>query len=164
MRLDSQGGLVAEALKIGRHIRTHVVATRIEDDKQCFSSCALIFLAGISQLNAGEVGVHRSYLKAGSKLSFSEMEDVLSSSYDEVKEYLSHLRVNEEIVQDFMGTSSTNLKLIKTILCYDPIYEEYLINNCGTAPKYSSSNQQQRTDYYKCEQMAEEAAQKELQK
>ncbi len=164
VRLNSQGGLVAEALKIGRHIRTHGVGTQIEEGKQCFSSCALIFLAGISRLNAGQVGVHRSYLKAGSKLSFSEMEDVLSSSYDEVKEYLRQLRVSEEIVQDFMGTSSTNLKLIKAILGRDPIYEEYLINNCGTAPNYSSTNRQQRNEYYECEQRTKEAAQKELQK
>lgn len=162
--LDSKGGLVAEALKIGRHIRTHGIQTEVERGKQCFSSCALIFLAGISRLNAGDVGVHRSYLEAGSKLSFSEMEDVLSSNYDQVKKYLRQLRIGEEIIEDFLGTNSANLTPIKSILERDPIFEEYLINNCGVAPKFYSNNRQKRLKYYDCAQLALESAQSELQK
>lgn len=92
------------------------------------------------------------------------MEDLLSSNYDQVKKYLRQLRIGEEIIQDFLGTNSANLTPIKSILERDPIFEEFLINNCGVAPKFSSSNRQKREKYYDCEQLALESAQRELQK
>lgn len=167
--LESVGGLVEDGLKIGRHIRSHAITTDIERHKNCFSSCALIFLAGIIAFNGGKLGVHRSYLKSGSKLSFSQMAKTLSENHSEVTDYLRELRLPEKIIQNFLNTSSADMTLIKEILRYDSLFEEYLISNCGVEPEYVFSTSKQILNkklihkYYECTYYAQNRAQKEAQ-
>jgi len=169
LNLESGGGLVDDGLKIGRHVRRHAISTNIERHKNCFSSCALIFLAGIVAVNGGKLGVHRSYLKSGSKLSFSQMEKTLSENHSEVTDYLRELRLPEKIIQNFLNTSSADMTLIKKILRYDSLYEEYLISNCGVSPEVDFSttgkeaNRKLRFKYYECTYYAQNRAQKEAQ-
>ena len=59
--LNSPGGSVADALAMGRLIRTRKFATEIEAGKYCASSCPLMFAGGIER-RAGEraiIGVHQ---------------------------------------------------------------------------------------------------------
>jgi ATP-dependent protease ClpP protease subunit len=60
VRLNSPGGDVAAAMEIGRIIRSVDGSTRIEsedgrlEDGRCYSSCALIFIAGVWRNNYGD--------------------------------------------------------------------------------------------------------------
>jgi hypothetical protein len=59
--LNSPGGSVADALAIGRLIRTRKFATEVERGKYCASSCPLAFAGGVER-RAGEgavIGVHQ---------------------------------------------------------------------------------------------------------
>jgi hypothetical protein len=144
--LNSSGGLVGEALKIGRHVRENgiMTLTKNEKDVKCYSSCALIWFAGIrrkshSQFNPNsdpiwieQIGVHRSYLKNAEKLSFGTMEKTLKKNHKLVQKYLNEMRVPNKIIQIFLNTSSTNLTLIETDdYTQDRLYEEYVIAQCG---------------------------------
>lgn len=74
IHLNSDGGLVEEALSIGQHVREKRIRTFVGEDRECYSSCALIFLSGLKRENNGKVGVHRSYFDRGTNLSFDELE------------------------------------------------------------------------------------------
>ena len=59
--LNSPGGSVADALAMGRLIRTHKFATEVEAGTYCASSCPLVFAGGVER-RAGEravIGVHQ---------------------------------------------------------------------------------------------------------
>ncbi len=80
--LNSNGGLVEEAMLIGKHVRRNRLITWVDYKKRCYSSCALIFLSGLNRYSIGaKVGVHRSYFKKGTNLSFDELEESLGDSH-----------------------------------------------------------------------------------
>jgi hypothetical protein len=61
--LDSPGGSVSAAMKIGRLIRKYEGTTLISG--RCYSSCALIFIAGVLRnipTDAQALGLHRPFL------------------------------------------------------------------------------------------------------
>jgi hypothetical protein len=62
--LNSPGGDVGVAMKIGRIIRSVDGETLIVAKARCYSSCALIFIAGVERFNIGELGLHRPYFAA----------------------------------------------------------------------------------------------------
>ena len=68
MDLNPNGGLVSEALRIGRHAWKNGLFMTIEN-AHYYSSCALIWFAGLKRAVSYDrkLGVHRSYLKNNSK-------------------------------------------------------------------------------------------------
>ena len=61
--LNSPGGSVSDALEMGRLIRTKNLATEVEKDKICVSSCPLVFVGGAKR-SAGAnaiIGVHQVF-------------------------------------------------------------------------------------------------------
>ncbi len=83
--LKSSGGLYSEGLKIAELIYRSGVSTLIADGSQCFSACAIIFMAGVlpkreypyRKLSAGGVlGFHAPYLSViEGKYSKEEVEE-----------------------------------------------------------------------------------------
>jgi hypothetical protein len=66
--LDSPGGNVEAAEKIGHIIRKYEAWVFVRSNAKCFSSCALIFIAGSRRTNLGVVGLHRPYLSSAPPL------------------------------------------------------------------------------------------------
>ncbi len=62
--LDSPGGLVLEAIALGRYIRARGLSTLVYDDGLCASACPLAFAGGVERLasEAAWIGVHRAYV------------------------------------------------------------------------------------------------------
>ncbi|MEF2555373.1 hypothetical protein VQ044_03665 [Aurantimonas sp. C2-5-R2] len=65
--LNSPGGLVAMGLLIADDVYQRKMATMIPAGSGCYSSCALIFLAGDERQVDGELGVHQITSEAVSK-------------------------------------------------------------------------------------------------
>lgn len=135
--LNSPGGYVAEAIAIGRLLRSNRVATiapeKSESNNQCASACALIWAAGIYRV--GTVEVHRSYIddeQGGT--SFDDWEQALDLSHNAIKEYLSEMRLPESFTTSTFQTKSTSLKSVNAAdfgIVFDPIFEEFIISKCG---------------------------------
>jgi hypothetical protein len=87
--LKSFGGSYSEGLKIAELIYSHGISTLIESGSECFSSCAIIFMAGVApnqlvpmrKLSAsGVLGFHAPYLTMpDEKYSKEQLEDVVQS-------------------------------------------------------------------------------------
>jgi hypothetical protein len=69
--LNSPGGLLAEGLKIAETIYTKGMSTLVAEGSECFSACAIIFMAGVVPPHAGPyrklsarglLGFHAPYL------------------------------------------------------------------------------------------------------
>jgi hypothetical protein len=61
---DSPGGLVLEAIELGRYLRERGIATLVPDEALCASACPLAYAGGVER-EAGPrawIGVHRAYL------------------------------------------------------------------------------------------------------
>jgi hypothetical protein len=64
--LNSEGGSVSSAMQIGRQIRKYEGTTTVKENGKCYSSCALIFIAGVERRNFGQLGLHRTMGPIGS--------------------------------------------------------------------------------------------------
>ncbi len=62
--LDSPGGLVQEAIALGRYIRERGLSTLVYKDGLCASACPLAYAGGVERLAAEQawIGVHRAYV------------------------------------------------------------------------------------------------------
>lgn len=92
--LDSPGGALAPALKIGRVLRISEFPTVVSDGSVCASACALIWLAGSPRFLApqGKVGFHASYQEESGELIETGVGNAM------VGHYLSQLNLPEKAV------------------------------------------------------------------
>lgn len=134
--LNSNGGSVEEALKIGHHIRKNKISTYVTD--VCYSSCALIYYGGLQRYTfKGKVGVHRSYFKDAKGVTFDEMENALNKNHKMIEKYFRTMRVPDEIIQSFLSTSSQSIKIVEEkTKTRDRLFAEFLLSNCGAYPSY----------------------------
>jgi len=71
LMLDSPGGDYAEALRLGRILRTQYIATRIAAGQRCNGACAFLFLGGGSQTQSTvRDWLPQHELEAGGRLVF----------------------------------------------------------------------------------------------
>jgi hypothetical protein len=127
--LDSPGGSVAAAIRIGRLVRKFDGHTTIDKDGRCYSSCALIFIAGVFRINAGELGLHRPYL-ASEPLDAEAVRQQAPKIYELVKAYVSEMGVSDLFYQQMMNTEPSKLiryrdREFQTLFPKeDPVHEE----------------------------------------
>jgi hypothetical protein len=61
VHLNSTGGDLDAALQIGQTIRKYDGIVQVLKNSTCYSSCALIYIAGVRRSNLGMIGLHRPY-------------------------------------------------------------------------------------------------------
>lgn len=133
---DSPGGVVSEALLIGRYIRLKRFATIAPESESsaavCASACALAWLGGVYRV--GTVYVHRSYISDGSGLNYETWERELTKSQAAIRNYLTEIRAPDGVFQKLLATPSTDVSSIVSgadVDHFDAVFDEYLIFHCG---------------------------------
>ena len=103
--LDSPGGAVGEALKIGQLIRDKGFATSVAAGALCASSCPLVFAGGKERIATARsaIGVHQIYAAVpiaslGSQIQAAgqAMSDAQTMTA-QIARYLTQMGVNEEV-------------------------------------------------------------------
>ena len=51
-------------MQIGRLIRKYEVTVTVNEHAKCYSSCVLIFIAGVYRQSLGQIGLHRPFFAA----------------------------------------------------------------------------------------------------
>jgi hypothetical protein len=111
--LNSNGGDLETALKMGRLIRTanyHYVG--VGPRSACLSSCVLILAAGKFRDVSGKVGIHRIYFvddKATTSDSQKEQYRGLEAS---VRQFLSDVNIAPSLYDDMQRISPTKIKYL----------------------------------------------------
>jgi hypothetical protein len=117
--LDSTGGDVVAAMQIGRLIRKYDGWTEIENyhssakfDAKCYSSCALIFIAGVLRLMDpfASLGLHRPYL-ASAPQGRQAIEKQFPQMLAQVKQYVAEMGVTDNFYQQMVNTEPSRMVL-----------------------------------------------------
>jgi hypothetical protein len=138
VELDSEGGNVAAAVAIGRIIRRNEWAVVVQKNKKCYSSCALIYIAGVERGNLGVIGLHRPYFAEA--LDRQEIERTAPILLQRVREYVQSMGIVDSFYEQMVNTGPSEIRLYrgneitKLVPGYDPTYDE--IRNSYDARKY----------------------------
>jgi len=131
--LDSKGGDVFAAMQIGRLIRKYELSTWVSAPGKCYSSCALIFIAGVWRLNFGEIGLHRPYL-ASAPQRRQILEKQIPLLLSQIKSYVYEMGITENFYQQLVNTPPSEMVTYgwsdyrKIVPENDPTYDEVRIS------------------------------------
>jgi hypothetical protein len=126
--LNSIGGSVDAAIKIGRIVRANESTVSVPDGGKCFSSCALIYIAGVIRRNYGIIGLHRPYL--GAALSREAVERAAPLMLQKVKDYVREMGISDAFYDAMVNTEVSDVRLYhgreitKLVPETDPIHDE----------------------------------------
>lgn len=106
--LRSDGGLVAEALKIGAEIRMRNFATMVPADSDCHSACGLIWVSGARRYmsRTSRIGFHAAYRKRNGQVQESGMGNA------EIGSFLTHLGLRIEAIRYFTAAGPNEIALL----------------------------------------------------
>ena len=155
VNLDSRGGDVAAAMQIGRLVRKYDGTIWIGAPEwvgsnkydKCYSSCALIFIAGVYRINYGEIGLHRPFLAAAPQ-SRETVEKQVPLMLSLIKNYVTEMGITDNFYQQMVNTEPSQLVIYnssdyrKLIPEYDPVYAEIKI--ARQARKYGVTTAEMR--------------------
>ena len=137
--IDSAGGNVVEAMRIGRLLRRYHIRTFVPPDGECLSACFLIWVAGVQRQSYEEIGIHRPYFESEyfARLSAAEARSVYAEVLGMVEPYLAQMGAPTNIVDQMTKTRSTEIMTIKVgeleelIGEFEPSFNEWVIAQCG---------------------------------
>jgi hypothetical protein len=117
IRLDSTGGDVDAAMKIGKLIRKYEGHTSIEKEDEtgfnanCYSSWALIFIAGDWRTmgsDGGQLGLHRPYL-ASAPRNRQVVEKQVPIMLSQIRQYVADMGVTDNFYQQMVNTEPSEM-------------------------------------------------------
>lgn len=104
--LQSPGGVVGDALELGRYIRQAGINTRMLSGEYCYSACPYILMGGVErevQDNA-QVGVHQHYFGESTFLPASFAVEDIQAGQGEVMLYLDEMGIDPLIMVPALTT------------------------------------------------------------
>ncbi|MFV8816678.1 hypothetical protein [Haliea sp. E17] len=114
LELDSPGGLISEAMKIGEFVAQRKMPTSVHHAERCFSACVLIYAAGWQRIPGGKIGIHRPFSTEISteSLSFSQYLEQYENLTPVLKKYYGKFGVSPTIVDVMNVVTSDNIKIL----------------------------------------------------
>ncbi|WP_299654424.1 hypothetical protein [uncultured Tateyamaria sp.] len=104
--LQSPGGSVADALALGRIIRSEGIATQMLSGEFCYSACPYLLAAGAKRTiaDAASVGVHQHYFGENTFLPAAFAVEDIQRGQAEVMTYLDEMGIDTLVMQHAMST------------------------------------------------------------
>lgn len=138
--LDSPGGDLNEALKIGQLLRSNELLVAVPRNSICYSSCVLVFAGGVSRSPLGTIGIHRPYF-AGGAASTSDARSAYSSIRAEVVEFLQDGGISSSLWDDMLAIPPEEIRELSF-----PELERYGL--LGNDPSYEEKKARQQMQWY----------------
>jgi hypothetical protein len=111
--LDSSGGSVDDAMRIGYMLRDNEFEVRVKKFDKCYSSCVLILAAGVRRMPFGQIGIHRPYLEyLGTDKTIDEIKEVRSQLNARIEKYLEAMEVSTKLLDDMISIEPERLKIL----------------------------------------------------
>ncbi len=104
--LQSPGGVVSDALELGRYIRQTGINTRMLPGEYCYSACPYILMGGAKREvhDKAQVGVHQHYFGESTFLPASFAVEDIQAGQGEVMLYLDEMGINPLIMVPALTT------------------------------------------------------------
>jgi hypothetical protein len=149
--LDSDGGDVDEALRLGRAIRANEMMVVVPRQSSCLSSCVFLLAAGVNRISFGKTGIHRPYFAAlESGLSNQQVRVLRDSMNSAIVEYLREMDVSVALLDAMLAVSPEEMKMLGNreltdyrIVGIDPTWDERQV--AYWAAKYGMTSAEYRT-------------------
>lgn len=109
--LNSPGGSVREALKIGDYLDEHEISVLIPKPMRCFSSCVFILAGADYKRVEGHVGIHRPYF-ADTSMREDEIEAGMPKLQELVRGYLVKKMIPAVLAEDMFSIPPERMKLL----------------------------------------------------
>ena len=95
--LDSQGGFMNDARKIGYLVRYNHLATKVNRNAQCSSACTYILVSGACRMALGEINVHNSWTDVPIE-SKDYVKNLTKWSAEIDNEFLKNMNATQEFI------------------------------------------------------------------
>ncbi|KFN45313.1 hypothetical protein [Arenimonas composti] len=112
--LDSAGGQVEDAIRVGDFIAGSRWTIWIREDSRCHSACVFVLAAGDVRRVAGPVGVHRIIRMSSTATTRAELNAELRMVYGRVRDYLERNGANVAVADLMMAVPNRSLRLLTT--------------------------------------------------
>lgn len=148
--LDSTSGDVSAAVRIGRLVRKYEVWTSIPHSGKCYSSCALIFIAGVQRSSDGELGVHRPYVSSAPQ-GGETLEKHVAFRLSMIKSYIGEMGVSNNFYQRMVNTEPPQMVIYAKndyaamLPLEDPVHDEMMIARLARKYGVTTSTLRQRS-------------------
>jgi hypothetical protein len=113
--LNSNGGDVDAALKIGRIMRkTIAMVAVVPPNSICASACVFVLAGAANRIVTGKVGIHRPYDPDNTNISAKSQKQKYYRLAKKIKDYLSEMNVQPKLYDDMIYISPENIKILST--------------------------------------------------
>ena len=146
--LNSNGGSVTEAIKIGEAIHEMSLRTALpENSATCSSACFFIWVGGVERIayvgnGKSTIGIHRIYFESSqySNLSSDDAENKYHQAQSLAVAYLAEMGVPQELINKAISIPSNDVyylsaEEIDSLDDYVPFLDELLTARCGNYSK-----------------------------
>lgn len=110
--LDSTGGQIEQAIRVGDVIGGSGWTIRVREEAVCHSSCVLVLAAGDMRMIVGKVGIHRMIRIGSEASSRAELQQELEEVHAEVREYLQRNGVAFAVADLMMTVPNRRLRVL----------------------------------------------------
>ncbi|PSJ52100.1 hypothetical protein C7I84_26840 [Mesorhizobium ephedrae] len=125
--LESPGGLLREALKIGAEIRLRNYGTVVDAGDECFSACGLIWVSGARRYMSPKslIGFHAAYREEAGEFRESGMANA------EIGSFLTHLGLRIEAIRFFTVAGPNDFLLLTPARARELGIDVFLLDGGG---------------------------------
>lgn len=109
VHLNSPGGDLQEALKVGRIIRKLEFLTAVPLSASCMSSCVFILAAGVDKIREGRVGIHRPYF---TELPKGDVDAHVKAMAAITEDYLREMNIPKSLAEAMFSIPPMEIKLL----------------------------------------------------
>lgn len=131
VNLDSIGGSVSAAIKLGNLLRKYAAFASVREDANCYSSCVYILAGAPRRAVDGSVGIHRPYDPNDELVSQEEQKEKYKILGVQIVSYLEKMNIPKNLYTDSLFISPEHVKILtfKELQAYglnvnDPYAEE----------------------------------------
>lgn len=145
--LDSDGGDVRAAIKIGKAVRSAELSVGVSSSARCASACVLIYAGGVFRAGFGKILIHRPYLESTGSPSFKESQQAFDAITSETRVYLKEVNVDPNLMDRMMSiVPESSVELSREELAqvglgpFDPVFADYLDSRKAQKAGLSKAN------------------------
>lgn len=147
--LNSQGGDVATAMKIGRYLRRLEFDTTVRDNARCLSSCVFILASGLSKavLDTNIIGIHRPFGTVTGSTSLEDATKKYREMTAQVYEYFDEMNLPRSLPEVMLRIPPEQMKMLSFdeterfgLVGKDPVAQER--DDASNAKRFGISRQE----------------------
>jgi ATP-dependent protease ClpP protease subunit len=158
LELDSEGGDISAAMKIGRLLRDTRSSVIVREGNSCLSACVLVLAGATGRIvsNDASIGIHRPYSTSREAASYESVRTRYKALELGVRTYLEEMNVPNSLFDAMLRIPPEDVRILsrEELLSFglnsdDPVKAEY--DDLQNAREYGVD----RTEYLRRKRLAE---------